>query len=89
MGNVDPLIQYLLYDRSKSKCSKCTGNISVIAMMKENESPRIMYTTVYLMKIGTGFVEKHRRVVIHTDQNKSGYWFRQRDRVFKSRNYFK
>jgi hypothetical protein len=38
----------------------------VIAMMKENESPRIMYTTAYLVKIGTGFVEKHTRVVIHT-----------------------
>jgi hypothetical protein len=58
------------------------GNRSVIAMMKENESQRnYVYYSVYLVKIGDGFVEKHIRVVIHTDQNKSGYWFR----VFKCR----
>jgi hypothetical protein len=62
------------------------GNRSVIAMMKENESRRIyVHYSVYLVKIGTGFVEKHIRVVIHTDQNNSGYWFRHRDRVFKIR----
>jgi len=36
-------------------------------MMKENESPRnYVHYNVYLVKIGTGFVEKHTRVVIHT-----------------------
>ncbi len=40
------------------------GNRSVIAIMKENESPRnYVHYNVYLVKIGTGFVEKHIRVV--------------------------